>query len=86
VGEGINAHKYHRKEVCGSANLLKANPVAGSVSFAGTRGLFLTTLVAQDGLSGELNLVALLANAFHHDLLPFFQFIAHILDPAVSNL
>jgi len=51
MGEGIDPHKYYKKEVCGSANLLKANPVAGSVSFAGTRGLFFTTLVAQDGLS-----------------------------------
>lgn len=49
--EGIDAHKYYKKEVCASANLLKANLMAGSISFTGTRGLFFTTLVAQDGLS-----------------------------------
>ena len=43
-------------------------------------------LLAQDGLSGELDLVALFADALDHDLLAFFQLVADILDPAVGYL
>ena len=42
--------------------------------------------VAQQSLARELDLVALFADALDHDLLPLFEFVAHILDAVLGHL
>src|SRR5258705_4704292 len=42
-------------------------------------------LVLEHGLSGQLDLVSILADTLDHYLLAFLQFIANILDSAVSD-
>ncbi len=50
---------------------------AGSIGVLG--------FVAQDGFAGKLDLVAFLADALDHDLLAFFQLVAHVLDATVGD-
>jgi hypothetical protein len=39
----------------------------------------------QDGFAGKFYLVAFLADTFDHNLLSFFEFVAHVFDAAVGN-
>src|SRR3712207_6349822 len=58
--------------------------VAGGPGRLGFPALLL--LLPQDGLAGELNLVALLADALDHDLLPLLEFVAHVADAVLGDL
>jgi hypothetical protein len=69
------------------ANLVLTKPFASNlVAIAGAGGFGLPLLVAQHSLPRELDFVAVLADALDEDLLPFFQFVTHVLDTAIGNL
>src|SRR6476659_2260413 len=57
-----------------------------SLSFACAGGLRLATLVSENRLARELDLVALFTYALHHNLLALFQLITNILDSSIRNL
>src|SRR2546427_6888787 len=61
-------------------------PLFCSVSVVTAGGFGLEVFVAQHGLAGQFDLVAVLADAFDHDLLAFLQLVAYVSDATVRDL
>src|SRR5436309_11559663 len=61
-------------------------PVFSSASFVTTGGVGLAVFVAQHGLTGQFDFVAVFADAFDHDLLALLQLVTYVADATVCNL
>src|SRR5207245_8816995 len=57
-----------------------------SASLMTARCAGLSVFISQHRLPGQLDLVAILADAFDHDLLAFTQLVTNVADAAVRNL
>src|SRR3989442_9781552 len=86
--------QFQRKDLAGScckingkdAGSASQSPSSVHRSFVATGNVGLAVFIAQHGLAGQFDLVAVLADAFDHDLLAFLQLVADVADSTVGDL